>query len=388
MKYETSQEAAKRLNVTTRAIQKWAKEGKIKCAVKQGRDWLIPSDSERLDGTEELMNFKISTFPMMHSFLPGKAKDYIDSIQNKDLRAMALAEYYYFTGELEKAEIILEPYADNKNDVFRFSSAVFAIFCNLSRGYLHKAHHAQSVVDEYIELGLKSENSTNEAKAVCVFTATIIKLQLQLDIGEIPEISDYIKYMSEDMKMISFYLLAYKAYAKKDYSRSIGIVEAAIAYNKNCYPLVLTYLYIIAAMDYICLVQIDKAKESMQKAWEYAFHDKFFMPFVEHYSVLQGLVESFFKKEHPIFYSKIVEYSKQYNESWFSIYNNQSGNVVADNLTHIEFTIAMLYSRNWRVKEIASHMELSERTITNYIQIIYEKLHINSKKQLEEFMLA
>ena len=81
-----------------------------------------------------------------------------------------------------------------------------------------------------------------------------------------------------------------------------------------------------------------------------------------------------------------MEASKQYNSSWFEIYNQNVDTPVADNLTNIEFTIAMLYSRNWRVKEIASHLHLSERTVTNYISYIYDKLHINSKKELEKYM--
>lgn len=40
----------------------------------------------------------------------------------------------------------------------------------------------------------------------------------------------------------------------------------------------------------------------------------------------------------------------------------------------IEFTIAMLYNRNWRIKEIAFHLEMSERTVKNYLSTIYEKL--------------
>lgn len=72
---------------------------------------------------------------------------------------------------------------------------------------------------------------------------------------------------------------------------------------------------------------------------------------------------------------------------WYKVYNDRNEGILAQNLTHTEFTIAMLYSRNWRAKEIAAHMELSERTIMNYIAVIYGKLHINSKKELEKFML-
>ena len=51
-------------------------------------------------------------------------------------------------------------------------------------------------------------------------------------------------------------------------------------------------------------------------------------------------------------------------------------------------TIAMLYNRGWTAKEIAAYMNLSPRTITNTIQVIYQKLGISSKRELGQFMLA
>jgi len=42
MNFETVAQAAARLGVTVRAVQKWAKEGKLEGAQKMGRDWMVP----------------------------------------------------------------------------------------------------------------------------------------------------------------------------------------------------------------------------------------------------------------------------------------------------------------------------------------------------------
>ena len=47
----------------------------------------------------------------------------------------------------------------------------------------------------------------------------------------------------------------------------------------------------------------------------------------------------------------------------------------------------MLYNRNWRIKEIAFHLEMSERTVKNHLSTIYEKLDISSRKELRQYML-
>ena len=112
------------------------------------------------------------------------------------------------------------------------------------------------------------------------------------------------------------------------------------------------------------------------------------MPFVEHYSILQGLLENNFKKLDPDNYNKIIEFTRSYNIAWYQVYNKKTDRTVSNELTPIEFTIAMLYSRNWRAKEIAAHMHISERTVSNYIQVIYEKLNINGRKELGKYLLT
>ena len=112
-----------------------------------------------------------------------------------------------------------------------------------------------------------------------------------------------------------------------------------------------------------------------------------YMPFVEHYSILQGLLENNFKRSDIDNYNKIIELARKYNTSWYQVYNKKTDGKVTMELTPTEFTIAMLYSRNWRAKEIAAHMHISERTVTNYIQVIYEKLNINGRKELEKYVM-
>jgi excisionase family DNA binding protein len=53
LNFETADKAAERLGVTVRAIQKWAKEGKIPNCYKLGRDWMIPKDAVKPIGKRE-----------------------------------------------------------------------------------------------------------------------------------------------------------------------------------------------------------------------------------------------------------------------------------------------------------------------------------------------
>ncbi len=387
MTFESAKKAAERLGCTERAVQKWAKEGKIPYAYKDGRDWKIPENATVPDPNVKAKAFyNNEPYPIIHTYASGHIFDYLESIEDEDDKAMAYCEYYYFIGKFKESTIIAEPYLDSHNPILKMSAAVFCLFANLSRGFMHKTHYAADVLREEVERCF-NENETDFVKAVAVFSTGIVKHQLHLPDDNLPLMRDYMKYLDGGIRSFACYLMAYKAYLEKDYSRSLGIVETALSMNTVTYPVPMAYLYIIAAMDNMSLMRGDEARTCIERAWEFAAPDGMLTPFVEHYNLLQGLIEKHFKKNHPDEYNKIISMAKQYNLSWHEVYNDKNEQSVASNLTHIEFTVAMLYSRSWRVKEIAAHMELSERTITNYITVIYDKLGINGKKELEKYML-
>ena len=181
--------------------------------------------------------------------------------------------------------------------------------------------------------------------------------------------------------------MAYRAYLKGDYRRCLATADTALLFCENKHPLADTYLHIISTIAHTNLRETEEAKQRIEEAYNLSRPDNMVMTFVEHYSLFGGMIEVFFKRSYPKDYETIINATKRFNSSWYKIHKNETGKTVADNLTTTEFTIAMLYNRNWKIKEIAEHMELSERTIKNYLQVIYEKLYINGKKGLAQYMI-
>ncbi|MBR3968674.1 MAG: hypothetical protein IKJ93_03705 [Clostridia bacterium] len=395
MKFETATQAAARLGVTVRAVQKWAKEGKLEGAHKIGRDWIIPFGAVVTETKAEPPNISDTkkvfdvAFPMFQlPYFSGDVLEHINKIGDTYERDLYLMEYYYFIGELEKSEEIAELYIDSSNLNYRLSAELFSTFNNMITGHLHKVHFAAGLLKMEIENSDLSDESAARENALKVFAGVVLKTQLHTPFESVPQIEEYIKYLPEGLRIISLYLSSYKAYLAKDYSRSLGIAQAAMNCATMQYPVPMIYCNIICAIDCINLLQLDKAGKYIKKAWELAMPHKMYMPFVEHYSILQGLLENNFKKSDADNYNKIIDLTRSYNITWYQVYNKKTDRNVTNELTPTEFTIAMLYSRNWRAKEIAAHMHIAERTVTNYIQIIYEKLNINGRKELEKYLLT
>ena len=99
------------------------------------------------------------------------------------------------------------------------------------------------------------------------------------------------------------------------------------------------------------------------------------------------MIEVYFKKDHPKDFDRIIAITYAFSAGWRKIHNPETRHDVADNLTTTEFTVAMLYSRGWSAKEIGAHMGLSDRRVRDHLSVIYEKLGVNRREELSQFML-
>lgn len=398
MDYQSVSQAAQRLGVTQRAIQKWAKDGKIDGATKLGRSWLIPvdvkapctastSENEKVHGVAN--DTKHTVLPLLNaSFEPGKCMEYINSIEDKDERKIALGEYYYFSAQPQKAIETLEEYLDSDDEVLKYSASLICMFSGFAAGQTNLPLYALRSLKEQFHNGLKKTDVPIEARAVSIFTSNTadVLLHLPLD-NNTPNLEEYLRYLPAGIKLQACYVLAHQAYLEGDYVRALTIVDVALALCPQQYPIATIYVKMVGCMALMKLKRVEEAKERMQRAWEIASKDGFIEPYIEHHGLLQGMVEVFFKKGYPQQYNRIVNAVQIFHNGWRDIHNTYADGEITDKLTTTEFIIAMLYGHGWSVKEVAEHMELSARTVTNYISTIYSKLYINDKKGLIKYIL-
>lgn len=387
MNYISAAEAAQRLGVTIRAVQKWAKDGKIAGAKKVGRDWQIPEEFSP-DNTDNEAFITGITLPLLSgTFIPGGHEEFIEALPSEDLKIIAKSEYLFLSGKSEEAARMAEPYLDNPNHHLKFSAAFLCTFANLSRGHKQLAHFAaDNVLDELEEI-TKSDVAP-ELLAVGTLVANASQVFLHLPPQKSTEpLEKYLKYLPDGLRLYGCYVLARKAHIEKRYEYALGLASTALACCPQVPPVAGTYLLLMTAVCLMELKRTEDAKNCLKYAWDLSHPDNIITPFSTLHGLLHGLLEIYLKKEHPQDFTNIMNATDKFNTGWRRAHNYYSGHSVTDELTTNEFTIAMLYNRGWRAKEIADHMELSERTVKNYIQIIYEKLHISGKKELNQYLL-
>lgn len=323
---------------------------------------------------------------MSSAFPLGRCIEFIESIDDVPQKEMAYAEYYYFSGRHEKAVEYAEMYLNCEDIMLKLSASLIYTFANLSLDRIHSARFGLERLKEYLKEAMLEETD-KKTRACCVFVATAAHTLLHIPVGDLPPLAEYLSEFTKGMQLWGAYVLAHKAYLVKDYQRSLGIVQTCLMTCSKVYPIAMIYLNLVVAMDLMNLKETDKAKVYFMKVWEISRPDNLIEGIGEHHGLLQGLIETCMKKDYPEDYARIINIIYKFSAGWCRIHNPDTNEDVADNLTTTEFTIAMLANRGWTNKEISEYLEITPRTVKQHLTCVFNKLNIENRKQLKNFML-
>lgn len=323
---------------------------------------------------------------MSSAFPLGRCIEFIESIDDVPQKEMAYAEYYYFSGRHEKAVEYAEMYLNCEDIMLKLSASLIYTFANLSLDRIHSARFGLERLKEYLKEAM-IEETDKKTRACCVFVATAAHTLLHIPVGDLPPLAEYLSEFTKGMQLWGAYVLAHKAYLVKDYQRSLGIVQTCLMTCSKVYPIAMIYLNLVVAMDLMNLKETDKAKVYFMKVWEISRPDNLIEGIGEHHGLLQGLIETCMKKDYPEDYARIINITYKFSAGWRRIHNPDTNEDVADNLTTTEFTIAMLANRGWTNKEISEYLEITPRTVKQHLTCVFNKLNIENRKQLKNFML-
>ena len=323
---------------------------------------------------------------MSSAFPLGRCIEFIESIDDVPQKEMAYAEYYYFSGRHEKAVEYAEMYLNCEDIMLKLSASLIYTFANLSLDRIHSARFGLERLKEYLKEAMLEETD-KITRACCVFVATAAHTLLHIPVGDLPPLAEYLSEFTKGMQLWGAYVLAHKAYLVKDYQRSLGIVQTCLMTCSKVYPIAMIYLNLVVAMDLMNLKETDKAKVYFMKVWEISRPDNLIEGIGEHHGLLQGLIEACMKKDYPEDYARIIDITYKFSAGWRRIHNPDTNEDVADNLTTTEFTIAMLANRGWTNKEISEYLEITPRTVKQHLTCVFNKLNIENRKQLKNFML-
>lgn len=338
-------------------------------------------------GVERLVRTKYTPMILMNStFEPGKVMEFALSIEGTINRDMAIAEYYYFTGNHVENAIIVSKYLNHDDLIVKASAWLMYSFCNMTLCKQEETKRGMEFIYDMIK-AYQSGMVGEEEHAMIVLVANAANVLIHLQIDEIPTLNKYLSLLPPGLRVFGCYIMAHQAYLKGEYEKGLGIVETSLSLCGEKYLIPSIYLYLAGAMNAMSIDKVELGKEYFLKAYNLAKPDELFEPLGEHHGLLQGLIEICLKKSEKEYYEKIIAITYRFSYGWRRVHNPITNENVADTLTTTEFSVAMLANRGWTNNEIADYLEVNVNTVKSHITSVFNKLGINSRKELNEFML-
>ena len=405
MKYMTVREAAEKWQVSQRLAQKLCTEGRIEGAQKFGGSWAIPADAQKPENLRRnkrkqaeppkpapsssqppVLTAGTTLMPLMNTpFPPGRCLETIAAMADGPQKEIALAEYYYFSAQPEKAVHRTQPYLTNPDLGLRLSACWIYAYANLS---IHQIQQARLALDEVQKALTTSAETKPRLRAAGAFVAAASAVLLHLPLPPaLPPAQEFLPLLPPGLRAFALYVQAHYLYLQGEYGQSIGLVEATLAMGAEQYPIPAIYLHLVAVMDYISQKKPEQAQAHLLSAWALARPDDLIEGFGEHHGLLGGMLESVLKKEHPEEFKRIIAITYRFSWGWRRIHNPDTGHEVADNLTTTEFAVAMLAARGWTNEEIGDHMGISPNTVKRHLSSAMKKLGVDHRRDLKQHML-
>lgn len=289
--------------------------------------------------------------PLLNSsFEPGRAREVVEGFVDVDLRNIARAELFYFTGQAEECCEITRRYLSSRVIELKLSACILYGYSNLSLG-------------------------------------NVAAVLLHLPTDGMPAFGEYSRMLPEGLRLFATYVMAHHTYLNGEIWSAYGMGKAALFMAERSYPISMTYIHCMMAVCAINRKHKQEAQEEMLRSWELAKMDGFLEPFIEHHGLLRGLVEACIRNRDPEAYQRITKGVISFSRGWMALHNPENRRKVTGELSTMEFSIAMLASGGWSNKEIGEHLGISINTVKHYLTDIFCKLNVKKRDELKKFML-
>ena len=257
MEFITLSSAARKWQLSELVVQHYCATQRIPGATQRDGTWVIPADAQKPSAPEQAAptSAPITPMPLLNTiFTPGNCQAAVEQIQDPHTKAIAQAEYAYFSGQAQTAAQIAELYLYHPDLNLRLSACLIYAYANLT-------------LERPLSTRMTPPALRASAASVSAAAAILLHLPLPADIGD-PQ--QYLPLLPPGLRVFSLYAQAHHAYLQGDYGRSIGIAETALSLQAGSYLIPTIYLHLVSVMDYMSLKQPEKAQAHLLTAWDLA----------------------------------------------------------------------------------------------------------------------
>lgn len=318
------------------------------------------------------------------SFTPGNADNFCAGISDRTAHTICESELLFYRGFSDLASSKVQPLLMSGSAKIRLAAYIISAMTAMASG---DTQSVKKYISTISEIGASSEDSVISA------TANYLLIYFKILIHDpdsitFPPVGIDAFSIEDSLKPLSIYAYSHYLEMTGNVGRAIGLAECALIFMNEPCPVTEIYLALIISVGYTQLNRWDKAEYYFRLAWSRAMPDSLIMPFAQTRGLLSGMLEKCLRYAYPAEYRKINELSQRYHKNWVRVHNDFTGETVSDKLTAIEFNIATLASRSLTNTEIADLLGISVNSVRAHLRNIFNKLSIDSRKQLSDYVIS
>ncbi len=329
----------------------------------------------------------IRTDPFMvitGSFEPGQADAFCESIPDPEKQRLAKAELHYFRGEINEAAKAFKYLSESNSESVVLAAALGTALSSFS------AENVLEIIKLYNAVKTLNNMIPQDNPVKSTANALMIYFNILLhNFSEIrfPPMGTGAFDVPDSLKPMAFYAYTQYLIETGDVGRAVGMAEGGLVFMQKPCPVSEIYLSLIISRGYMLRKIWDKAEFYFRQAWACAEPDGLIMPFAENRGMLSGMLEKCLRYEKSTEYKRILELSNHYHTSWVTVHNELTGDQISNALTAIEFNVASLASKGNSNSEIADLLGITVNSVRAHLRNIFNKLGIDSRKQLNKYVL-
>ncbi|MGI6721655.1 MAG: hypothetical protein ACOX4I_03715 [Anaerovoracaceae bacterium] len=191
-------------------------------------------------------------------FVPGEHEEFIEQIEDPDLRKVASAESHYFRSEYEMAVHHTMELLDHEDPAIRNSAIMLFSFANLPLGNTKVAWQGLAKVMDFVEN--IADDAPEETKALGVFFGNLASVYTHQRPYDREGLSKYTLFLPRGTRYFALRTMAHDAYLAGNYERSLGISQACLSIYQDTVPLAAIYVRMLMVMDLMSLKQPQEAE--------------------------------------------------------------------------------------------------------------------------------
>ena len=208
--------------------------------------------------------------PLLNSsFEPGRAREVVEGFVDVDLRNIARAELFYFTGRSEECCEITRGYLSSRVIELRLSACILYGYSNLTLGNVAAAKRGMEGIQSCLKLAMKKKVPA-DVYASCLLAGYVGAVLLHLPTDEMPAFGEYSRMLPEGLRLFATYVMAHHTYLNGEIWSAYGMGKAALFMAERPYPISMTYIHCMMAVCAINRKHKQEAQEEMLRSWELA----------------------------------------------------------------------------------------------------------------------